>query len=441
MDFGASIISTVDRVSEPNFFSKQFWREQGFRSLGALLIGGLAPLVLSVVGVMDKNPVVAALVSLVVGCIFGWVLMRWRARELQTQLVNVNNELANVTNDRDSMKSELDWLNGNIASIESDKSIGKFWCRPVPDDQPTKPVLGKDRTTRFISVLNLKGGVGKTTVSSNLALALAEKLGFDERVLLVDIDFQGTLSNRVVDAATRSAALTNPNVDQDLVTSTRLIQEEQLGAGEFSKMLLPAADSSKIDVICAHERLDQAGTLELIRAVANRNYEVRFRCLPNLHSVDVYAKYRYVIFDCPPRLTVSCINALAASDGFLIPTKLQADSIDAIGRTLKWIGELRKSGVTQAQALGLAANEVRMHGGKFMKPFGDSYETLKDQAASWSATYDQNITVLNRTVSLLKAFGTLEGGQTAYGHLPEAKEEFDELAAEVVERMNHFVQI
>ena len=419
----------------------RFGEEQGLRSLGALLLGGLAPIVLSVVGIMDKNPVVAALVSLVIGCFMGWVLMRWRTKELHSQLVETSDELAKRTKRLDAMQSELDWLHGNIASIEADKSIGKFWCRKAGEAQPSKPQLGRDRTTPFISVLNLKGGVGKTTISSNLATALADQLGFDERVLLVDIDFQGTLSNRVVDVTKRTDFLTSPLVDHDLLTSTRLIQKEPLAAGDFQKMLLPSADSSKIDVICAHERLDQAGTLELIRAVTKRDYEVRFRYLPSLHCGDIYAKYSYVIFDCPPRLTVSCINALAASDGYLIPTKLQDDSIDAIGRTLKWITEITKSNVTSAQPLGLIANEVRMFGGKFMKPYGNTYETLKDQAAAWSATYEQDIAVFDRTISLFKDFGTLEGGQTAYGHIKEAKDEFDQLAQETIKRMNRFVKL
>src|SRR5207245_9308812 len=50
----------------------------------------------------------------------------------------------------------------------------------------------EQRRTRFIALANLKGGVGKTTLTLNLGVSLAER---GKKILLVDLDFQGTLSN------------------------------------------------------------------------------------------------------------------------------------------------------------------------------------------------------------------------------------------------------
>ncbi|MCS6898131.1 MAG: ParA family protein, partial [Nitrospira sp.] len=64
-----------------------------------------------------------------------------------------------------------------------------------------------------------------------------------------------------------------------------------------------------------------------------------------------------VIFDCPPRLTTSTVNALTTSDYVLIPTKLDERSFEAIPRTLSFLDNLRP--IAQPKILGVVANEVR----------------------------------------------------------------------------------
>src|SRR5262249_7418241 len=65
------------------------------------------------------------------------------------------------------------------------------WERPVPPDAPRFVPLGAERRCPIISLLNLKGGVGKTTLTLNLAAALADR---EKTVLMVDCDHQRSLS-------------------------------------------------------------------------------------------------------------------------------------------------------------------------------------------------------------------------------------------------------
>src|SRR5207247_1162254 len=67
---------------------------------------------------------------------------------------------------------------------------GKLWQRANVVSPP--PFINPmDRKARFVAVINLKGGVGKTTLTANVGVGLARK---GHRVLLVDLDFQGSLT-------------------------------------------------------------------------------------------------------------------------------------------------------------------------------------------------------------------------------------------------------
>jgi Mrp family chromosome partitioning ATPase len=71
------------------------------------------------------------------------------------------------------------------------KLQGAIWTQPVMKEPP-RFVQRAERPTPVVSLLNLKGGVGKTTLTANLAWALSER-GY--RVLLIDLDLQGSLSS------------------------------------------------------------------------------------------------------------------------------------------------------------------------------------------------------------------------------------------------------
>jgi cellulose biosynthesis protein BcsQ len=55
---------------------------------------------------------------------------------------------------------------------------------------------------------------------------------------------------------------------------------------------------------------------------------------------EIFQQFDYVLFDCPPRMSTACINALTCSDHVLVPSTLSQLDIDAVPRTLKWLHEL-----------------------------------------------------------------------------------------------------
>src|SRR5262249_35544767 len=92
--------------------------------------------------------------------------------------------------------------------------------------------------------------------------------------------------------------------------------------------------------------------------------DVRFRLRAALHAPAIAREYDVVLLDCPPRLSTSCINALAASDYALIPVMLESTSAEATPRLLRWLKNFRGTICSELSVLGVVANRVRCYQGK-----------------------------------------------------------------------------
>lgn len=147
---------------------------------------------------------------------------------------------------------------------------------------------------KTISVLNLKGGVGKTTTANNLSIGLAQK-GF--KVLLIDFDQQANATDiftqEVIDKGV-AHLLFHPEEVNDQVLKTN---QENLD-------FIP----SSLDLAIAERTL-------LVSASANHN-----KLQKVLRNLD--KKYDYCVIDCPPVLNLLVTNALVVSDEVIIPIKI-----------------------------------------------------------------------------------------------------------------------
>lgn len=170
----------------------------------------------------------------------------------------------------------------------------------------------------------MKGGVGKTTFTANFAAYLDIKK--KKRVLLIDLDYQGSLSQTTT-AAAHSERI-GSSVD-DLITGKKSISELLANAQDLS----PALPNSKI-LTCYYEFSDTE-THELVDwVVAQRSGQqvddIRFRLCELLRHDDVQKQFDYVLIDAPPRFSTGTINALCASTHLVIPTKLDRMSVEAV---------------------------------------------------------------------------------------------------------------
>ncbi|MBQ2851618.1 MAG: ParA family protein [Thermoguttaceae bacterium] len=267
---------------------------------------------------------------------------RWgvdAALALQTRLT----EMQNLTQELYERCVESETRLQNL--LRSDESI---WFRPtylspsrIPKFVPIseRPTAPGGRTTRFLSFINLKGGVGKTTLTANVVAAFASgnfcdldgRSGRPARVLAVDLDFQGTLSQRCVAPDVLRRAYEND------LTSSLLLRRPKPPKVALSALAVPFLGCPTAEVVPANDKLDGIDVLRL-NEHACRYREPRYYYRLWFHRPEVFASYDYVVFDCPPRLTASSVAALVASDFIFMPTAPESFDVNAVSRTLNWLG-------------------------------------------------------------------------------------------------------
>jgi chromosome partitioning protein len=167
--------------------------------------------------------------------------------------------------------------------------------RPPRDIPKPKPKTAHG-PAKVVAMCNQKGGVGKTTSTINLGASLAE---YDRRVLLVDMDPQGALSAGLgVPHYELEATIHNVLVDrvsiEDVLVHTRVKHMD----------LVP----SNIDL--------SAAEIQLVTEVGREQTLARA-------LYPVLDRYDYVLIDCQPSLGLLTVNALACSDGVIIPTECE----------------------------------------------------------------------------------------------------------------------
>ncbi len=187
---------------------------------------------------------------------------------------------------------------------------------------------------RVISVVNQKGGVGKTTTAVNLATYLA---ALGKYVLLVDLDPQANATSGIGIA------------HQDLSAG---LYEVLSGERELRSVIQPH-ELEGLRILPATNTLAGA-SVELVN-VERREYRL-------LDVMDqIRHEYDYVIIDCPPSLGLLTINGLVAADEVLIPVQAEYYALEGLGQLMKTI-ELIRQGIKPE--LGVLGAVITMFDGR-----------------------------------------------------------------------------
>ena len=168
---------------------------------------------------------------------------------------------------------------------------------------------------KIISVVNQKGGVGKTTTAVNLAAGIGKK---GKKVLIVDADPQGnTTSAYGIDKRNLSLSV------YDL-----LIGEAKAEAAIIK------TEFEGVDVIPCNMNLAGA-EVELI-SIENRESQLKTAlCL-------IKPNYDYIFIDCPPSLGLITINALCASDSVLVPIQCEYFALEGLSQLIGTVRQVKR---------------------------------------------------------------------------------------------------
>lgn len=169
---------------------------------------------------------------------------------------------------------------------------------------------------KIITIVNQKGGVGKTTTAINLAasLALAEK-----DILVIDTDPQGN--------STSGLGISRDGLDKSLydVYAGRCDMNDALQTTVMEHLyIIP----STIDLLGVEVEL--AGK------------EGREKILNSVMS-SIRDRYRYIFIDCPPSLGLLTLNALVAADSVIIPVQCEYYALEGLGQLTKTLRLVRSS--------------------------------------------------------------------------------------------------
>lgn len=229
-----------------------------------------------------------------------------------------------------------------------------LWLRK-PYQRPDDYVSVVNNSIPIISIVNLKGGVGKTTIAANLVAFLGEqrrKDGSPLNILVIDLDYQGSLSSMLYTAAglemheTKSQYLVDPSKGIELAKAS-------------VASLRPKFEN--VHLYASYEDFLETENRLMMEWLIHRNPEhgdIRYEMLRKLQSPGFLDAYDIVIIDCPPRMTTGFIQALCASTHLLMPTIADKLSAPAAIRFLKQLETLRPELFPATKLLGIVPNRT-----------------------------------------------------------------------------------
>jgi chromosome partitioning protein len=185
---------------------------------------------------------------------------------------------------------------------------------------------------KVVSVINHKGGVGKTTLTANLGAGLAARGG---KVLLVDLDAQASLTVSFFTQSEWSRDLLPARTVKQWFDDGAPASLAELVASPERVQRVLAPTGGRLDLLAAHRDLADIDT-EMSAALLvdqSRWLTVHSRLLAGL-AEPALTGYDVVLIDCAPNFGLIAKNAVAASDLLLIPTRpdyLSVNGIDSLG--------------------------------------------------------------------------------------------------------------
>jgi cellulose biosynthesis protein BcsQ len=230
---------------------------------------------------------------------------------------------------------------------------GQTWTERVLGSAPDfKPLDPEERRTPVISVLNLKGGVGKTTITANLAAAL-DRRGY--RVLLLDLDLQGSLTSLFMKEGDHEALFKQGKMLGEFLASA--FEAEHPNLLNYVQPILPDGKSALVPT--ADDLAYAEMNLTIRWLLRDERRDPRFLLRKELQLKRITNSYDIVLLDCPPLINVCCVNALAASDYVLAPILPSKQATARVPVLLARLKEFKENINSTLKIMGIICNRTQ----------------------------------------------------------------------------------
>jgi cellulose biosynthesis protein BcsQ len=320
-------------------------------------------------------------------------------------------------------EQKLDEVRGAFVGQEHD-----LWCLhaarpPGGQNYYEARMRQRQRQKPVILVANLKGGVGKSTLVANLAAYFKEA---GKRVLVIDGDYQGSLSNMLLSADGRDQVspeinkLLEPRSGAAAFQTARYLFQRKLSGGS---MIV----ASTYALAAMENRL----MIEYLLGDDRRYDDGRYRIANLLLNEDVGDAFDVALIDAPPRLTAATINGFCASTHLLVPTVYDKMSAEAVGTFLHGVRTLKNRLNAQIDLLGVVGTLT--HRQDSLVPREQNARNMaKDQVArAWSP----NFHIFERHIPRKSAIAEAAGGDIAFYRDETVRGLFAALGAEIAGRL------
>ena len=172
---------------------------------------------------------------------------------------------------------------------------------------------------KIISIINQKGGVGKTTTVINLAAGLSMS---NKKILVIDLDPQGN-------ATTGLGLSNNTNSDKTIYNvlngNKKISDVIQKTSFQNLELISSNVDLSGLEVETAGER--------------RRAFKLKDELSSLIHNSS--ASHDYILIDCPPSLSLLTIMALVASDALVVPLQTEFFALEGLTQLMKTIERIK----------------------------------------------------------------------------------------------------
>jgi len=174
---------------------------------------------------------------------------------------------------------------------------------------------------KILSIINQKGGVGKTTTVINLAAGLAMK---NKKILVIDLDPQGN--------ATTGLGLSNTNNSDETIYSV-------LNGTKNISDVIQKTSFENLDLVTSN--VDLSGLEVETAGDSRRAFILKEQLMAYLK--DSRASYDYVLIDCPPSLSLLTIMALVASNSLVVPLQTEFFALEGLTQLIKTIERVKNN--------------------------------------------------------------------------------------------------